>query len=88
MGRLSDLDKAFMVIAYPRNKPHSEAPQWTIEKALDVMGVPSEVRIQILQLSSNSSAGRNAKEIRDMFFDWQKLRIQELLNTNSPVSSK
>ncbi len=26
---LSDLDKAYMVVQYPRDKPHPEAPQWT-----------------------------------------------------------
>jgi hypothetical protein len=41
---LSDLDKAYMVINYPRKHPHPSAPRWTLDRALDVAGVPRDVR--------------------------------------------
>ncbi|KAF7344143.1 ZnMc domain-containing protein [Mycena venus] len=36
---LSDMDKAYMVINYPRPKPHALAPTWTLDYALKVSGV-------------------------------------------------
>ncbi|THH31771.1 hypothetical protein EUX98_g2429 [Antrodiella citrinella] len=38
---LSDFDKAFMVINYPRPQVDPTAPQWTLNYALDVLGVPA-----------------------------------------------
>ncbi|KAJ7209191.1 hypothetical protein GGX14DRAFT_697875 [Mycena pura] len=38
---LSDMDKAYMVIVYPRAAPLSSAPTWTLESALQVFGVDS-----------------------------------------------
>ncbi|KAJ6541052.1 hypothetical protein DFH09DRAFT_1089612 [Mycena vulgaris] len=36
---LSDMDKAYMIINYPRPTPHSSAPMWTLDYALKVSGV-------------------------------------------------
>ncbi|KAJ7069144.1 hypothetical protein C8F01DRAFT_977064, partial [Mycena amicta] len=36
---LSDIDKAYMVINYPRNGSHADAPQWTLDYALRVADV-------------------------------------------------
>jgi len=36
---LSDLDKAYVVITYPRATPHPEAPEWTFDHALDIAKV-------------------------------------------------
>ncbi|KAG6822075.1 hypothetical protein H0H92_015442, partial [Tricholoma furcatifolium] len=38
---LSDMDKAYAVINYTRNVPHDNAQDWTLQKALDVAGVPA-----------------------------------------------
>jgi hypothetical protein len=43
-NNLSDLDKAYMVINYPRNNPHDAAQDWTLEHALDVAQVPKNAR--------------------------------------------
>lgn len=40
---LSELDKAYMVVQYPRAEPHPEAPEWTFEHALSVIGCPDDV---------------------------------------------
>ncbi|KAJ6590188.1 hypothetical protein DFH09DRAFT_1425933 [Mycena vulgaris] len=40
---LSETDKAYMVINYNRTVPHKSAPQWTLEYALKVAGVPKQV---------------------------------------------
>ncbi|KAI0061847.1 zincin [Artomyces pyxidatus] len=45
---LSDMDKAYMVINYPRTEPHPDMPEWTLEKALQIAGVPDDDREQIL----------------------------------------
>ncbi len=44
---LSDLDKAYMVVQYPRAQPHPDAPQWTFEYALKVIGCPESVAQQL-----------------------------------------
>jgi hypothetical protein len=36
---LSDMDKAYMVVNYPRPTPHASAPNWTLDYALKVSGV-------------------------------------------------
>ena len=38
-NQLSPLDKAYMVINYPRPQPHPLEPQWTLDFALKVAGV-------------------------------------------------
>lgn len=38
--QLSDHDKAFMVINYPRSSVDPTATEWTLNHALEVMGVP------------------------------------------------
>jgi hypothetical protein len=37
--RNSQMDKAYMVVVYPRQTPHSAAPGWTLDHALQVAGV-------------------------------------------------
>ena len=50
--KLTDLDKAYMILQYPRQKMHPRAERdgWTFEKALSVMGAPDNVKYQILHL--------------------------------------
>ncbi|KAF8068874.1 hypothetical protein FPV67DRAFT_1761161 [Lyophyllum atratum] len=70
---LSDLDKAYMVINYPRKKPHPKAKQWTLEKALEVAGVPSDMQTDILEAIDDAST------LRTLFSDWnQQTRAEEL----------
>ncbi|KAG6830597.1 hypothetical protein H0H92_015878 [Tricholoma furcatifolium] len=38
---LTDTDKAYAVINYTRSVPHDNAQDWTLQKALDVTGVPA-----------------------------------------------
>lgn len=69
---LTDMDKAYMVINYPRNIPHPKAKQWTLKKALDVAGVPPSEQKDIL--SSDDSG-----TIRSYFMSWNKdTRAKEL----------
>jgi len=51
-SRLSDLDRAYLCIVYPRDEPHTLAPQWTQEFALDVMGVTGGPKTSLLETSS------------------------------------
>lgn len=68
---LSDMDKALAMLHYPRFVPHEEASEWTIEHALDVLGVHGNTRDRILQ-------SRCPKEIYSLFTLWNKKRIQGL----------
>ncbi|KAJ7714749.1 hypothetical protein B0H16DRAFT_1899008 [Mycena metata] len=42
-NNLSDMDKAYMVINYNRSTVHPKAPQWTLDHALHIAGVPEEI---------------------------------------------
>ncbi|KAJ7493835.1 hypothetical protein FB451DRAFT_1122358 [Mycena latifolia] len=62
---LSDMDKAYMVINYPRPTPHASAPMWTLEYALKVSGVDDATTQNIL------SAKGNVTKIRAIFTAFQ-----------------
>ncbi|GJJ10365.1 hypothetical protein Clacol_004591 [Clathrus columnatus] len=53
---LSEKDKAYMVINYPRDVPHAKAPQWTLSHALTIANVPE-----------SCSRGWNTQNVRDEF---------------------
>ena len=60
---LSDTDKAFVFLHYPRMVPHPDAPEWTIQHALDIADITGDRREEILQAQS---PGR----IREIFQQW------------------
>ncbi|KAJ7625549.1 hypothetical protein FB45DRAFT_750464, partial [Roridomyces roridus] len=62
-NELSDMDKAYMVINYPRTKPDGRAAKWTLERALDIAGVPPKVSRKWKRLPVWS--------IRKAFTEWQ-----------------
>ncbi|KAI0050912.1 hypothetical protein FA95DRAFT_499075 [Auriscalpium vulgare] len=81
-SQLSQLDKAYMFINYPRAKPHPDAPNWTLETALQEAGVPADVQEEILDIPHEDGLP-NVSEIRRVFSDWvKKSRIAK----NSPSS--
>ena len=59
----SDLDKAFLVLTYPRSTPHPKVPWWTIEHALTIAGVPKESQQTII-------GDRSPDGIRERFRAW------------------
>ncbi|KAI0061358.1 hypothetical protein BV25DRAFT_780912 [Artomyces pyxidatus] len=68
-SQLSQLDKAYMVINYPRAEPHPNASEWTLETALQKAGVPADVQDAILSVPPRN--GRpDALEIRLLFSNW------------------
>ncbi|KAF7336381.1 ZnMc domain-containing protein [Mycena venus] len=59
---LSEMDKAFMVLVYPRHRPLNTAPEWTIDRALRVFEVDLATA-EILKSAYDSrqyEAGRTA----------------------------
>lgn len=56
---LSDTDRAFLVICYTRNKPHTLANEWDLGYALDKFGITGETKDYIL--NERSSAERRQK---------------------------
>ena len=60
---LSDLDKAYIMLSYPRLSPHADAQEWTIDKALHVAGVKGTARDTIL-------SEKNPDDIRLVFILW------------------
>ncbi|KAK0549220.1 hypothetical protein OC846_004174 [Tilletia horrida] len=90
--KLSNLDKAYMVINYPRPKPHDEAPEWSLEHALTVAGVPTEVKQKMLELAEmcrESETGEiDPQDLRMAFSEHIKdARSKELeaQNNKAPV---
>ncbi|EPQ29004.1 uncharacterized protein PFL1_03294 [Pseudozyma flocculosa PF-1] len=59
---LSQLDKAYMVLQYPRPRPHAKAPEWTIDYALKVAGCPADIAQKVLA-SSRTDLQPNSEEI-------------------------
>jgi hypothetical protein len=62
---LSDMDRAYMVINYPRPSPHALAPQWTLDYALKVSGVDAMTTQDI------KNAKGNVDKIRALFTAFQ-----------------
>ena len=62
---LSDMDKAVLVLMYPRSTPHVDAPEWTVEHALTIVGVPKQLQRDII--GDGSPDG-----IRDRVVEWNE----------------
>ncbi|KAI0050873.1 hypothetical protein FA95DRAFT_1676382 [Auriscalpium vulgare] len=74
-SQLSQLDKAYMFINYPRAKPHPDAPNYTLETALQDAGVPADVQDEILDIPHENGLPC-VSEIRRVFSAWvSKSRI-------------
>ncbi|KAJ7203437.1 hypothetical protein C8J57DRAFT_1408070 [Mycena rebaudengoi] len=72
--KLSDMDKAYMVINYPRSDANSIKP-WTMAHALKVAGVDTPTSSSILTLMTRTPIP--AAEIREQFSRYQLRRRQE-----------
>ena len=86
---LSDTDKAYIVLNYPRRQPHEKAPEWTIEYALGKIGAPEEDVIKpILDIVAAVPAGEEipAVNIRAVLDDWTKKRFAS--NTAASLSKE
>jgi hypothetical protein len=46
---LSELDKAYMTIMYPRASAHTNTPDWTFEHALDVVKMNPKTKATLIQ---------------------------------------
>ncbi|KAJ6449457.1 hypothetical protein C8R45DRAFT_1224408 [Mycena sanguinolenta] len=56
---LSEMDKAYMVINYPRTKPHPSAAEWTLEHALNIAGVSGSSAEDMLAASGDAASLRS-----------------------------
>ncbi|KAK7696473.1 hypothetical protein QCA50_001130 [Cerrena zonata] len=60
---LSDMDKAYMFLHYPRARPHPEAAEWSISHALNIANVIGPKREEILRTTSPD-------RVRRLFIEW------------------
>ncbi|KAI0055989.1 zincin [Artomyces pyxidatus] len=89
---LSDLDKAYIVIRYPRADHHAD-PDWTLQKALEKPGVPQTLREKILKMKLKRGIGPDAEddedydaqEVRDLSFRWVRRTSEHKLKTSSDM---
>jgi len=70
--KLSDLDKAYMILQYPRKTmhPQAETDGWSIQKALEVVRAPPDVTHKVLTL---------VKEDVDDFGEISPVHIREVI---------
>ncbi|KAJ7153279.1 hypothetical protein C8R46DRAFT_1197359 [Mycena filopes] len=65
---LSDKDKAYMIINYPRPTAHVSAPKWTLEYALQVSGVGATTVKKILAIKAGDGSEKDkVDKIREIF---------------------
>ncbi|KAI1062937.1 hypothetical protein LB507_005566 [Fusarium sp. FIESC RH6] len=74
---LSDLDKAYMILQYPRKNMHEKAAKdgWSIEKALTVIGAPPDVTKKVLTFIKDDRdpfGEISPVHIRDVIKDWTR----------------
>ncbi len=70
---LSDLDKAYMVLQYPRDTPHAQAAQWTFDYALSKINCPESVcqQMRTARAAIKDSNGKtDLSELRKILGDW------------------
>ena len=60
-----------MFLHYPRMKPHPDAPEWTIQHALDVANIIGDRREEILRAQSPD-------QIREIFQQWYIEEVSSL----------
>ena len=69
---LSNSDKAFMVINYLHPNPDSRNPEWTLSRALNVVGVTGRYFLKMTK-------ARSLTDVRTQFWLWnadqQQLRV-------------
>ena len=91
--KLTDLDKAYVILMYPRKELdlRAKADGWSFERALDVMGAPDDVKIRVLRLlqsDRDSSTGQiSPVNIRREIEDWTRAAHSKNGASTSPASS-
>ena len=66
---LDDMDKAYMLINYPRAEAAPETPEWTFEHALDVAGVDATAKATLLE----HWAAKKYEDVRTTFNNWNAI---------------
>lgn len=74
---LSDIDKAYIFLNYPRVVAHDKTPDWNIRKVLKVAGVGGRRRKDILNATCPDS-------IRDLFAQWNVEKRMPCATAQSP----
>jgi hypothetical protein len=64
-SELSEMDKAYISIAYPFPSEHPAAAGWSLKKALSIAGVPAEDQKDILQYAKDGKL----TDVRTKFFN-------------------
>ncbi|KAI8653321.1 ZnMc domain-containing protein [Fusarium keratoplasticum] len=72
---LSDMDKAYIALMYPRSWPSQRAPQWTLEAALRMIGLTQQTpslaeKIKELAKTPGADGSIDSTKIRDLVFKW------------------
>ncbi|KAF4341769.1 hypothetical protein FBEOM_4280 [Fusarium beomiforme] len=75
--KLTDLDKAYMILQYPRKTMHPKAAAegWSIERALQVIGAPPDITHKVLTY---------IRADRDDFGDISPVNIREVIKKWTP----
>ena len=66
---LDDLDKAYILINYPRAQAAADTPSWTFEHALNVAKVDSSMKAALLR----DFNAKNYDNVRTKFNQWNAI---------------
>ena len=66
---LAPLDKAYVLINYPRAQAAADTPEWTFEHALDVAKVDAPTKAKLLQ----DFNAKNYDGVRTKFNQWNAI---------------
>ena len=76
--KLSDIDKAYMILQYPRKMMHPKADEdgWSFEKALQVMGAPTDITDKVLTFAKDEDRFGQISpvNIREVIKNWTRAR--------------
>ena len=82
---LSNMDMAYMVISYPRLVPHPDAPEWTLDHALEIAQVPATKRTSLRRHILAEANSIEIEEWRSEFNNWSKSR--QAVSQDQPVAT-
>jgi len=79
---LSPIDKAYMIINYPRAEASVNTPEWTFEHALEVAKVDPKTTATLVQLWRS----RDTKKLRTAFNTWNAIMQSTALHSSEAES--
>lgn len=85
-SQLSDFDKAYTMINYPRVSAHPDASDWSLDRALDFVGLSGEPKTKI-KSAFQPERDPSAAQIRAQFSIWSSAYVSGATARVTPTST-